>query len=94
MFDEFGDPVAGARVQAMRYQMVQGARRLSPVGANAQSDDTGAFRLYGLMPGDYYVSAILRAFPGDSIGNPRGRIGQPIRSTAYHEPLFERARQQ
>ena len=36
----------------------------------------------------------VRAFPGDSIGNPRGRIGQPVRSTAYHEPLFERARQQ
>ncbi|MBI4886160.1 MAG: carboxypeptidase regulatory-like domain-containing protein [Acidobacteria bacterium] len=65
VFDEFGDPVAGARVQAMRYQLVQGSRRLSPVGVTAQSDDTGAFRLYGLMPGDYYVSAILRALPFD-----------------------------
>ena len=72
VFDEFGDPVAGARVQAMRYQMFQGARRLSPVGVNAQSDDTGAFRLYGLMPGDYYVSAILRAFPGDQSDETNG----------------------
>jgi hypothetical protein len=72
VFDEFGDPIAGARVQAMRYQMVQGARRLSPVGANAQSDDTGAFRLYGLMPGDYYVSAILRAFPVDTADDTNG----------------------
>src|SRR5688572_8773223 len=63
VFDEFGDPVAGARLQAMRYQLVQGIRRLSPVGGGAQSDDTGAFRLFGLMPGDYYVGATLRAFP-------------------------------
>jgi hypothetical protein len=61
VLDEFGDPVAGARVQALRYQLTQGTRRLTPIGIMAQSDDTGAFRLYGLMPGDYYVSAILRA---------------------------------
>lgn len=72
VFDEFGDPVAGARVQAMRYQVVQGARRLSPVGVMGQSDDTGAFRLYGLMPGDYYVSALLRAFPFDNADDGNG----------------------
>jgi hypothetical protein len=72
VFDEFGDPVAGARVQALRYQMIQGARRLSPVGMTAQSDDTGAFRLYGLMPGDYFVSAVLRAFQPDNSDDPNG----------------------
>ena len=65
VFDEFGDPVAGARLQVLRYQMVQGTRRLSPTGVNDQSDDTGAFRLFGLTPGDYYVSATLRALPVD-----------------------------
>jgi len=65
VLDEFGDPVAGARVQALRYQLVQGTRRLAPIGIMAQSDDTGAFRLFGLMPGDYYVSAMLRALPVD-----------------------------
>src|SRR5262249_26842422 len=60
-FDEFGDAVAGARVQVMRYQMVQGQRRLTPAGGGDQSDDTGAFRVYGLAPGDYYISATLRA---------------------------------
>lgn len=66
VLDEFGDPVAGARVQALRYQLIQGTRRLTPLGIMAQSDDTGAFRLYGLMPGDYYVSALLRALPLDA----------------------------
>ena len=72
VFDEFGDPVAGARLQAMRYQLVQGIRRLSPVGGGTQSDDTGAFRLFGLMPGDYYVGATLRAFPTESSENTDG----------------------
>ena len=65
LLDEFGDPVARARVQAHRYQLVQGVRRLTPVGRRAESDDTGGFRLYGLMPGEYYVSAVLRALPVD-----------------------------
>jgi hypothetical protein len=65
VFDEFGDPVAGARLQVLRYQMVQGTRRLTPTGIGDQSDDTGAFRLFGLTPGDYYVSASVRALPAD-----------------------------
>ncbi len=60
VFDEFGDAVANARVQVLRYQMVQGTRRLTPSGGGDQSDDTGAYRIYGLPPGDYYVSATLR----------------------------------
>lgn len=72
VLDEFGDPVAAARVQALRYQVVQGTRRLVPVGAPMQSDDTGAFRLYGLMPGDYYVSAVLRALPVDDSDDAGG----------------------
>jgi protocatechuate 3,4-dioxygenase beta subunit len=69
LLDEFGDPVARARVQAQRYQLVQGTRRLTPIGVTAESDDTGAFRLYGLMPGEYYVSALLRALPVDDQGD-------------------------
>ncbi len=65
LLDEFGDPVARARVRALRYQLVQGTRRLTPVGLTAQSDDRGAFRLYGLMPGEYYVSALIRALRVD-----------------------------
>jgi hypothetical protein len=72
VFDEFGDPIAGARVQVLRYQFVQGERRLTPVAGAGISDDTGAFRVYGLMPGDYYVSAILRALPAGNVNEPTG----------------------
>jgi len=64
IFDEFGDPVANARVQVLRYQTVQGQRRLTPAGGGDQTDDTGAYRIYGLSPGDYYLSATLRAGNG------------------------------
>lgn len=57
ILDEFGEPVAGARVQAMRHQAMQGTRQLMGVGGDG-TDDTGAFRIYGLMPGDYYISAL------------------------------------
>ncbi len=66
ILDDFGDPVASARVQALRSQTVEGQRRLVPFGIIDETDDTGAFRLYGLAPGDYFVSASLRANPFES----------------------------
>jgi hypothetical protein len=67
VFDEFGDAVANARVQVLRYQIVQGQRRLNPAGGGDQTDDTGSYRIYGLSPGDYYISATLRAGNGPFI---------------------------
>ena len=43
----------------MRYQYQQGDRRLVPAG-QAQTDDRGVYRVWGLNPGDYYVSAVAR----------------------------------
>jgi protocatechuate 3,4-dioxygenase beta subunit len=60
--DEFGDPVTDVFVSAMRYQYVQGSRRLMPSGRGGQTNDIGEFRVYGLSPGLYYISATLRNF--------------------------------
>jgi hypothetical protein len=63
--DDGGDPVAGAQVSAMRYAFVSGARRLVPAGGDGNmrpTDDQGTFRLYGLPPGEYYVTANYRNF--------------------------------
>ena len=57
VLDQFGEPLAGTRVQVLRARTVQGQRRVQSVGAPDQTDDTGAFRIYGLPPGDYYVFA-------------------------------------
>jgi hypothetical protein len=57
VFDEFGEPAVGVRVQAMQFTPTVDGRRIVPAGTPDISDDTGAFRVYGLMPGDYLVSA-------------------------------------
>jgi hypothetical protein len=60
--DEFGDPVTDVAVAPMRYTSVQGARRLTQTGRAGQTNDIGEYRIFGLTPGQYYVSATLRNF--------------------------------
>jgi hypothetical protein len=57
VYDEAGEAIADVRVQALRSRMTEGKRRLEPVGPGDVTDDTGTFRIYGLPPGDYYVTA-------------------------------------
>jgi hypothetical protein len=57
--DEFGEPLADTQVTAMRYQFVQGARRLMAAGSR-MTNDIGEFRIFGLAPGQYYLAATLR----------------------------------
>ena len=72
--DEDGEPMAGAIVRVMRYQYLQGERRLTPAGT-AQTDDKGQYRVWGLMPGDYYVNAVTRIADFGRGGGPGGRGG-------------------
>jgi hypothetical protein len=60
IFDEAGEPLAGAQVLTLQMRFFNGRRRLTPVRGNTFSDDTGQFRLSGLEPGDYYVQASSR----------------------------------
>jgi hypothetical protein len=83
--DEFGEPVANASVTAWRYAYQAGARRMVPApGANARdtTDDQGAFRLFGLPPGEYYVSATLRS-GGPEVTDP---MGEPSGYAATYYP--------
>ena len=45
-------------VTVLRQQYVRGEKQLTPAGTD-QSDDRGQFRVFGLPPGDYYVSATV-----------------------------------
>jgi hypothetical protein len=67
VFDSSGEPLAGLQVKVYRARMSQGYRRLESVGVPDRTDDTGAYRIYALPPGDYYVAASLRMAPADSI---------------------------
>ena len=54
--DEDGEPLPRALVTVQRYQYVRGEKQLTPAGAD-QTDDRGQFRVFGLPPGEYFVSA-------------------------------------
>ena len=55
--DESGEPVADVRVQAGRVRYEAGRRQLAFGSAGALSDETGVYRLFGLQPGAYIISA-------------------------------------
>jgi len=59
VMDEFGEPITGARVSAMRYGYANGQRRLIGAGASDSTDDIGQYRLHGLTPGEYVISATM-----------------------------------
>jgi 5-hydroxyisourate hydrolase-like protein (transthyretin family) len=74
VFDEFGDPAAAVFVRGLRQRYVDGRRELTPLaealeglanGGGDVTDDLGQFRIYGLAPGDYYVSASFNP-PGEA----------------------------
>jgi hypothetical protein len=77
--DDSGEPLEQTRVQALRVRMVEGRKRLQPAGAVDLTDDTGAFRLYGLAPGNYYVAATPRE-PTEPLSRPDS-TGWSFRST-------------
>ena len=54
-------PFAGASVEALITRFQGGSDMLFSV-ATAQTDDRGEFRLFGLAPGSYFVSAADPAF--------------------------------
>jgi hypothetical protein len=61
--DENGDGMLGAQVQAVRRLDVGGHTTLRTWGASAATDDRGAFRLFNLPAGDYYVMATYTRLP-------------------------------
>ena len=72
--DEFGEPIADVRVAPMRYQYVQGRRRLNPAGRVVTTNDIGEYRIFGLAPGQYFLSATQQNGPmmmGDSSSDDR-----------------------
>src|SRR5688572_3324754 len=64
-----GQPASDLSMQVMRVQVVAGRRQLAMVAAPAQTNDLGAYRLFGLAPGDYVVlaRASLTAMPGTAV---------------------------
>jgi protocatechuate 3,4-dioxygenase beta subunit len=56
VFAEDGAPEPQTQVSAWRITMNNGLRRVQQM-QGAQTDDRGQYRIFGLQPGDYFVSA-------------------------------------
>ena len=76
VFDENGDPLPGSTVRVLMYRYAQGNRQLVPAGT-AQTDDRGEYRVWGLNPGDYYISAVIRNFNVNFGRGGPGGFGAP-----------------
>lgn len=57
ILDEDGEPLPSVRVSALREVYSEGKRNLA-AGAYAESNDLGEYRLFGLAPGRYFISAV------------------------------------
>jgi hypothetical protein len=76
VLDEFGEPLTGLQIGAMRYQTIGGKRQLMRVGFGS-TNDAGEFRMFGLTPGQYFVQALWRRMgPGDPASADRS--GYPV----------------
>ena len=64
VLDEFGEPAPEIQIAMERYQFIQGQRRLIPGGRMGTTNDIGEFRLFGIPPGQYYLSATWRSPTG------------------------------
>jgi Carboxypeptidase regulatory-like domain len=53
--DDASEPVVGALVQAWRRQFLGGREQIVAAGS-ATTDDEGAYRIEGLLPGEYVIS--------------------------------------
>jgi protocatechuate 3,4-dioxygenase beta subunit len=63
--DEDGEPITWAHVTALRSSYTNGKRTFTPASTNA-TNDRGEYRLFGLSPGRYFISATYH--PGASHG--------------------------
>lgn len=73
--DELGEPMPGVSISLMRPQFIQGQQRLMPTGSGVfpATNDIGEYRMYGLAPGQYYITAQQQQQAFQFIGGPNNQ---------------------
>ena len=69
VLDEFGEPAVGVEIDVLRREPGDrggGGVRTTSSAITPTTDDTGAFRVWGLAPGDYLVGARPNRFVADA----------------------------
>ena len=59
VLDEEGEPLSFVDVQLSRLQYIQGRKQMARAGG-ANTNDLGEYRIFGLAPGRYFLSATSR----------------------------------
>jgi hypothetical protein len=75
VLDEYGEPIADVQVSALRNQFTPSGPRPANAGRMAATNDIGEFRLFGLPPGQYFLSASYRNYQmpiGPATGDASG----------------------
>lgn len=75
--DQDNEPLERIRVMLRGYRRVGGRRRLLPMG-QGETDDRGRFRIFGIAPGSYLLSASPQAFIAQ-----RNGVERPFPPTYY-----------
>jgi hypothetical protein len=70
VLNEDGEPMQHVEVGALRYIYTIRGRTLAPTGSNAETDDKGEYRLFGLQPGSYLIAGDPRR--GGGFGEDTG----------------------
>lgn len=85
--DEDNEPISGVRVQAMRMGYMRGKRQLVAGGFGA-TDDRGLYRIYGLPPGRYFISATYTSPFAVGIGTGVMITGSGGESSETYAPTY------
>jgi protocatechuate 3,4-dioxygenase beta subunit len=72
ILDENGDAVAYAQARLLRFQYTRGRKELVAAGGSASTNDLGEYRIFGISPGKYYLSATYREARARVGGGGRG----------------------
>ncbi len=82
-----GEPLAQAWVQTLRRQFARGKLGWTPWGG-AQTDDKGRFRLFGVTPGRYLVSASrqFETIPAPNPGDPAAEQNNRLAYATTYAP--------
>ena len=86
ILNEDGEPLPWAQVSALREVYREGKRKLSPE-LMVPTNDLGEYRLFGLQPGRYFVSAKYKPVSKSSDNNKSKRASATILNAATHQRI-------
>lgn len=86
VFDEAGEPAVNVTMRALRVIPGRAHDRFVGEGAPVSTDDLGQFRLHGLPPGEYIVSAEPRPYPWYGRTPSRDQEGERLATVSTYAP--------